>query len=257
LLAVSGGGDSTAMLHVLSRLAPRFGVGLRAHGVDHGLRPEAGRELDIVAKLAEELGVEFSRTKIDVPHGSNLQARARQERYQALMARAKELGCSIIATAHHADDRAETVLLRLLRGAGLLGLGVLSPRDGSMLRPMARARRADILAHLARHRLAFSSDPSNENTHYLRVKVRKEILPMLAEISPGIVSHLCAIADQACAKKRDEPRLDGESLLDDKLGRRQRVALARAIELQQFGFELPLGAEMLIRLARDERHSPR
>lgn len=197
LLAVSGGGDSMAMLHVLGRLAPRFGIRLYAHGVDHGLRPEAGRELDLAAGLAAQLGIEFSRSSLSLEHGPNLQSRARGLRYQALNQRAVDLGAAFVATAHHADDRAETVILRLLRGAGLHGLGVLPARRGQLVRPLVRARRADILAHLRRHEIAFASDPSNQNTHYLRVKVRLEILPALAAVAPRIVDELCAIADEA------------------------------------------------------------
>jgi tRNA(Ile)-lysidine synthase len=249
LLAVSGGGDSMAMLHVMARLAPRFGIGLFAHGVDHGLRAEASAELDLAQALATELGIEFSRTELVVARGSNLQARAREVRYAALKARATALGCAIIATAHHADDRAETVILRLLRGAGLAGLGVLPAREGHLLRPLVRARRSDILAHLARHELDYASDPSNENTRYLRVKVRQELMPLLIGISPGIVEHLGAIADQASATRGG----DADAAIASKLGRRQRVALARAIDLNQDGFELPIGQGLTIRLERSKQ----
>src|SRR5688572_20374575 len=127
LAAVSGGGDSQAMLSVLARLAPELGFRLAAHGVDHGLRSEAAAELDVAEALATKLGGPFSRTRLQLERGSNLQARAREARYAALrdVARSSE---ALIATAHHATDRAETVLLRLLRGAGPRGLAVLAPR---------------------------------------------------------------------------------------------------------------------------------
>jgi tRNA(Ile)-lysidine synthase len=102
----------------------------------------------------------------------------------------------VIATGHHADDRAETVILRLLRGAGPRGLAVLPPRAGDLVRPLIRARRGDIDAHLARHGIAHALDPSNANSRFLRVRVRRELLPLLADLSPGIVTHLCALADQ-------------------------------------------------------------
>lgn len=245
LLAISGGGDSMAMLHVLGRLAPRFGIRLFAHGVDHGLRPEAGRELDLAASLASQFGIEFSRSTLELAHGANLQSRARVLRYQALNQRAVAVGATLVATAHHADDRAETVLLRLLRGSGIQGLGVLPARRGQLVRPLVRARRADILAHLARHEIAFATDPSNRNTHYLRVKVRLEILPLLTAVAPRIVDELCAIADEAVAL-REAP----ESDMPQGVGRRQREALLRALASGKPGFELPLGNGLVVRLER-------
>jgi tRNA(Ile)-lysidine synthase len=196
LAAVSGGGDSTALLHVLALLRSKVGHELVAHGVDHGLRAEAGAELDLAADLARALGVPMTRSQVSVPKGGNLQARARDARLGALREAAARAGAEVIATGHHADDRAETVLLRLLRGAGPQGLAVLPPRTSGFVRPLIRARRADIEAHLARHCLPHAHDPSNADPRFLRVRVRSELLPLLVQLSPGIVSHLCALADQ-------------------------------------------------------------
>jgi tRNA(Ile)-lysidine synthase len=148
LVAVSGGSDSTALLHVLARLAPEFGIFVSAHGVDHGLRAEAAQELDGVEALAERLSVPFTRSKVELQSSGNLQARARKARYLALNEARAEANATYVATAHHAEDRAETVLMRLLRGAGPRGLAVLAARSGSLLRPMIRARKAAVLAHL-------------------------------------------------------------------------------------------------------------
>lgn len=192
--AVSGGGDSQALLSVLARLAPKLGFALRAHGVDHGLRPEAARELDLAEALANELGVPFGRTCLVVPVGGNLQARARQARYSALRQAAAPHG-ALIATAHHADDRAETVLLRLLRGAGPRGLAVLPPRAHDVIRPLIKATKRDVTLHLERHCLDFADDPSNQSSAFLRVRVRREAMPLLQLLSPQIVRHLNALAD--------------------------------------------------------------
>ncbi len=196
LAAVSGGPDSMALLHVLSRLAPRLGFELLAHGVDHGLRAEAGAELDLVERFAKASGIAFGRSRLAVAQGGNLQARARHARYRALERAAERAGGALIATAHHADDRAETVMMRLLRGSGTRGLGVLPARSGSLIRPMIRARRADILAHLGRHQIDYAVDPSNQDRRYLRVRVRQDLMPALEALSPRIVSHLAALADQ-------------------------------------------------------------
>jgi tRNA(Ile)-lysidine synthase len=194
LVAVSGGPDSMALLHVLARLRMRFDLELRAHGVDHGLRDAAKDEIDLAAALAESLEVPFGRTRVRIAAGGNLQARAREARYEALRRAAGKK--TFIATAHHADDRAETVLIRLLRGAGPAELAVLPARSADLVRPLLRARRSDVESHIARYQLAAARDPSNDSARFLRTRVRKDLLPLLTEINPQIVVHLCALADQ-------------------------------------------------------------
>ena len=208
LVAVSGGPDSMALLDVLARLGPGLGLEVLAHGVDHGLRPEAARELDLAEKFATSVGVRFDRPRVTVPRGGNLQARARELRWSALASVARGRGAAI-ATAHHADDRAETLLMRLLRGAGTRGLGVLPPRAEApvttaappspgvtVVRPLLRARRADVLLHVERHAVPFASDPSNEDPRYLRTSVRQAVLPLLEKLDPHIVRHLETLADE-------------------------------------------------------------
>ncbi|HTQ43853.1 MAG TPA: tRNA lysidine(34) synthetase TilS [Polyangiaceae bacterium] len=195
LVAVSGGPDSMALLHVMALLRARHGFGLFAHGVDHGLRAEAARELDLAQTFSRDLDVPFSRSSVDVSPGGNLQARARDARWAALRAAALRVGADRIATGHHADDRAETLLMRLLRGTGARGLAVLRPLEGDRIRPLLRARRVDIDAHIARHRVPHAIDPSNRDPRFLRARVRMELLPELERLSPRIVEHLCALAD--------------------------------------------------------------
>jgi len=230
LAAVSGGGDSQAMLSVLARLARPLGYRLAAHGVDHGLRPEAGAELDKAEALAARLGVTFGRTRLTLARGGNLQARARDARYAAL----REVAApdeALLATAHHADDRAETVLLRLLRGAGPRGLAVLAPRAQDVIRPLVRAGKRDVLLHLERHCLDFAEDPSNRDAAFLRVRVRHEALPLLEQLSPQIVRHLNALADALAGS--DLPALDGLDGLENEpdLNRAQIQAVLRASRL--------------------------
>lgn len=235
LCACSGGPDSTALLHVLGRLRERLPFSLVAHGVDHGLRAEAAAELDVAARVAASLKVPFAITRVAVTPGGNLQARAREARFGALRAAARRAGATRIATGHTADDRAETVLIRLLRGAGPEGLAALPPAaplpDGAgdaarggaitLIRPLILARRVDVAAHLARHRIAAASDPSNEDPRFLRVRVRRELLPLMEELSPAIVDHLCTLAEMLATTPPVEPPLRG-------LGKAQRLAVARA-----------------------------
>jgi tRNA(Ile)-lysidine synthase len=107
------------------------------------------------------------------------------------------VGADRIATGHHADDRAETLLIRLLRGTGPVGLAVLPPRDGDRIRPFYRARRADVDAHVSRHHIPHAIDPSNRDPRFLRARVRHELLPVLERLSPRVVEHLCSLADRA------------------------------------------------------------
>jgi tRNA(Ile)-lysidine synthase len=200
---------------------------LFAEGVDHGLRAEAGAELDRAERFAQQLGVPFGRSRVTLAAGGNLQARARSARYAALRARAQEHGASLIATAHHADDRAETVLLRLLRGTSPRGLAVLPVLSGDLVRPLIRARRADVEAHARRHQVPFSEDPSNRDARYLRARVRHELLPLLVELAPGIVSSLTALADELAVAKSSERGVPLE--LPVRLGRAQRRELSRML----------------------------
>lgn len=209
LVAVSGGPDSMALLDGLAKLARAFELDLRAHGVDHGLRPEAVEELDLAEAHAARVGVRFERTRLSLAAGGNLQARAREARWKALEDAARRQDIRVIATAHHADDRAETFLLRLLRGAGPRGLAVLPSRDllgvkGTrepieLIRPLNRARRDVIRAHLSRHAVPCAEDPSNVDPRFQRVRIRREVLPLLEELDPGIVGHIEALADQLAA----------------------------------------------------------
>lgn len=235
LVAVSGGPDSLALLHVLSRLSPKLGIFVTAHGVDHGLRAEAAAELDLAERLAREWGVDFARTRVEVAPGGNLQARARTARYRALEAAQAASGADFLATAHHADDRAETVLLRLMRGAGPRGLAVLPPRAGARIRPILRARRSDVMLHLERHHILPATDPSNHHARFLRVRVREELLPLLVELSPGIVAHLNALADALVEASRG--KMNGETPpglpQDLALGRAHVAQLSRARALKQ------------------------
>jgi tRNA(Ile)-lysidine synthase len=235
LVAVSGGPDSVALLHVLSRLAERLGITIVAHGVDHGLREEAASELALAARVAADLGVPFATTRVAVEPGANLMARARQARYQALGAAAERAGASVTATGHHADDRAETVLMRILRGTGPSGLAVLPPRSADRVRPLVRARRKDILLHLERHHLPYASDPTNEDPRFLRSRVRRELMPLLERLSPRVVEHLCSLAD-AAGDAADAPASAGGL----PLGHAQRTLLTRALRDRNSRIRVPI-----------------
>lgn len=230
LCAVSGGPDSTALLHGLALLRRDLGHALSAVGINHGLRAESERELSHAALVAEKLGVPFETCVASVAPGGNLQERARTARHEALATAARRLGASVIALGHTADDRAETLLLRVLRGAGPRGLAVLPPRAPSpvgagidVVRPLLLARRSDVLLHLERQQLAYADDPSNRDRRFLRARVRHEVVPLLEQLSPGVVEHLCHLADMLAHHTSDD--------LLASFGRAQRRQIERAARL--------------------------
>jgi len=166
--AVSGGADSLALLV----LAVAAGCDVTAVHVDHGLRPGSAQEAQVVAAAAERFGAGFRAATVSVAAGPNLEARAREARYAALPADA--------LTGHTADDQAETVLLHLLRGAGLSGLSAMvdDPR-----RPILGLRRTDTERLCAEVDLDPVRDPSNLDPAFRRNRVRHELLPLAAEIA--------------------------------------------------------------------------
>jgi tRNA(Ile)-lysidine synthase len=222
LCACSGGPDSTAMLHVLAGLRDRVALRVRACAVDHGLRPEAAEEIALVEALCRKIDVPFHPAAARVAPGPNLMARARTARYAALRAVGAGCGADLIATAHTADDRAETVVMRLLRGAGPRGLAVLPPLQADLLRPIVRARRSDVLLHLERAHVPWATDPSNLDARFLRARVRRDLMPLLASLSPNVVASLCSLADALAEVLPAEDPLMG-------LGRRQRESAERAL----------------------------
>lgn len=203
LAAVSGGPDSMALVHGLAHLSKRLDFRLCAATVDHGLRPESGSEATLVEQRCRALGVPCEILKVDVraargPHIS-LQEAARNVRLQALESAALRLGCTRVALGHTADDQAETVLFRILRGTGLQGLAGIPYKRGVFIRPLLEVRRASLLAYLGKRHVPFIEDPSNRNRHFARVRIRHDILPVLAQENPKIVEALLALAQQARA----------------------------------------------------------
>ncbi len=199
LVACSGGPDSTALLHVLHRLRRELRITVCAASIDHGLRIESAREVEQVGAFAATLGVPFYSLRIEVPRvGASLQGRARALRYEALHEIAAAQRATCIAVGHTQDDQAETVLARMLRGAGIRGLGGIEARraDG-VVRPLIDCRRADVRAYAVERQLPFVDDPSNHQRAFERVRIRHAVLPSLRAEDPKIVEHLCALGDEA------------------------------------------------------------
>jgi tRNA(Ile)-lysidine synthase len=233
LIALSGGADSVALLHLLLEMEPHgdLVVAGAAH-LHHGLRG-ADADLDeaFCRALAERLGVRFVSGRADVASLARQQKRsiedaARLERYAFLDRAADELGADAIATAHTRDDQAETFLLRLLRGAGTRGLGSIRPRVGRVIRPVLDVPRAELRTFLDRRGEDFREDVTNQDVSIPRNRVRHELIPY-------IQSRFSPAAPQLLAREAALARQDEEFLQQLAIESAARIVLqetARALE---------------------------
>ncbi|MBI4562673.1 MAG: tRNA lysidine(34) synthetase TilS, partial [Candidatus Rokubacteria bacterium] len=194
LVGVSGGADSVALLRCLLTLAPTLGLHLHVVHVNHGLRADADADQAFVEELARQWGVPVSVERVTVPAGRSQspEAEARAARYAAFKRTAERTGASRVALGHTADDQAETVLMRLLQGAGPRGLAGIPPVRGPYIRPLLEVRRHQIEAELRRLGLPWREDPTNRDPKFLRNRIRHDLLPFLAvSFDPRIVEALC------------------------------------------------------------------
>lgn len=170
LVAVSGGPDSVALL--LLAHAARPGQ-IMAATVDHQLRPESADEAAYVAHICARLGINHAILTPEVPIEGNIQSSARATRYALLHHAAAEHACACIATAHHADDQLETILMRLARGSGVDGLSAIRPRNGNIIRPLLRFTKQELVGLCHSVGIETVSDPSNDNADFARVAMRQ------------------------------------------------------------------------------------
>ena len=220
-VAVSGGVDSTVLAWALAELAPQRGITVSIAHVNHSLRgAESDADEAFVQELAAKLGVAFAARRVaprelrenaaSSRSRPTIQEAARRLREQALREMAADLGAHRLATAHTADDQAETVLLRLLRGSGPAGLGGIARRsaDGRIVRPLLRATRADVRAYAEARTLRWREDPSNADPRYARSRLRHTWLPGLrAAFNPRL---LRALGDLAEAVQEESNWIDRE-----------------------------------------------
>jgi len=191
LALVSGGPDSVALLRVITALD---GEPVVLH-VDHGLRGEQSREdAEFVRELCRGLGVHCEVRKLGLEEGSNLQERAREERYRLAEELAAGMGLGVVATGHTADDVAETVLMNLARGAGLRGLAGIPPVRGKVQRPLIGSTRTEVLYYLKELDQPYRTDPTNLTSKYARNRVRLEVLPVLEDLYPGAAGSIARAA---------------------------------------------------------------
>jgi len=204
-VAVSGGADSVLLLHFMQQLSHHLGLHLAVVHFNHHLRgPESAADEQFVRERADSLGMEFvfgeaAVAKVARERHRNLEATARDLRYRFFFSLVDQGRVDKVVTAHTANDQAETVLLRLLRGSGSKGLGGVYPMlEGKVARPFLNLTRSEINSELSRRKLEIRVDSSNRDTRFLRNKVRAELLPLLERnYNPAIVSLLGELADRA------------------------------------------------------------
>ncbi len=208
LLAVSGGSDSLGLVYYSAQFTKRLRLKLAIGFIDHGLRKGVDKEFALVERHASNLNIPIHYEAVppeDVANAESagsLQGWAREVRYALLSRMADRLGMDTIATGHTLDDQAETVLLRIIRGTGLDGLaGIPESRalaNGiTVIRPLLNVTRQELRDYLISVNAKWVDDPSNSDPRFLRVRLRREIMPLLTSMQPAIREHLAALGDDA------------------------------------------------------------
>ena len=204
LLACSGGPDSLALAHILLQLREAEELKVVIAHFEHGIRGETSlQDAAFVRSFALRYGLPFELGSANVPQmarteGISIETAARECRYRFLREAAQKYGGALIATAHHADDQAETVLMRLLRGTGVTGLAAMRPRLGNIIRPLLGIRRSEIEAYCEENQLNPRLDETNLQEVYLRNRLRLKLLPQLQrEYNPSVVEALSQLAEVA------------------------------------------------------------
>ena len=213
-IAFSGGLDSSALLHLAHAHAQAHGSALFAFHIHHGISPHADAWLAHCERACAQLGVSFDarRVTLDKKSKSGTEEAARKSRYLALGELCREHGATLLLTAHHQDDQAETVLLQLLRGSGTAGLSgmdaanaapeLLGNPDLIMARPLLPVSRQMLAAYVAAHAIAFVDDESNADPRFARNALRHQVMPALARCFPGFQERFARSAQHAQSAQR-------------------------------------------------------
>ena len=239
LVALSGGADSVALLHILISLKEEYNIELSAAHFNHGIRgAESDRDEAFVTQLCERWGIELFCERADVPaaaaeSGESLELCGRKLRYRFLEKVAHDRGGAKIATAHHADDNAETVLWNLTRGAGIGGLCGIPAKRGDIIRPLLCCTRAQIEDYCRENSLDHVTDSTNLSDEYTRNKLRHHVTPVLRELNP----RFCETVGRTSALLRET---------DDYLNYISDLELKKAKTTYGYSCELLLQAEPII-----------
>ncbi|MFC5406839.1 tRNA lysidine(34) synthetase TilS [Cohnella soli] len=207
--AVSGGPDSMALLSLLKTMSEAMPLTIIVAHANHQFRgAESDAEAELVARVAQEWGMIFESIELGMPDyleesGENLQSASRERRYAFLEEIARKHGCDFLVTGHHADDQAETVLMRMIRGTAVSGLAGIYPRrivhGLERIRPLLRITKCELLEYCKRNGVPYAVDSSNADRHYFRNAVRHDLIPELERYNPRFKESLVRLAESAQA----------------------------------------------------------
>lgn len=229
LCAVSGGADSICLLHILLEMGRTQGFSVAAAHLNHQLRGEAAeRDATFVENRCNMWKTPCVVERADVVgeaarRGKGVEETARILRYDFLRRAAEQTGAVRIATAHSADDNAETLLLHLIRGSGLQGLTGIPPRRGAVVRPMLTVTRAEILDYLSARSISYVEDVSNRDDSYTRNWVRHQVMPLLRTHNPKLTQSLSRTIQSL---RNDNDYLNAQAALSCRAARRSAGGLA-------------------------------
>lgn len=246
LVAASGGPDSSALVMLIGKYRALFKIkSAELVYFDHGLRPrpEIARDVAVVEKLSALTGFSLSVIKLKIPsRGASVENKAREARYGALEKIARSGPFDVVMTAHTADDNAETLLMRMIRGTGLKGLGGIAPSrpfvDGiTLARPLVFFRKKELLDYLALRGFRYSADSTNRDERFFRNAVRHRIMPELEKLNPAAVNHISNLSRSlACdsdfmeaASARAYERVVSDGVLDLKKFFRYNVSVRNRV----------------------------
>jgi tRNA(Ile)-lysidine synthase len=200
IVGYSGGADSTALLHIMTRLQEEFNLRIHAAHLHHGMRPEADADVQVCQAVCNQLGVPLHVERVDVPvlarkRKVSLEEAGRDARYAFFERLASALNAVAVALAHTRDDQIETILINLLRGTGPRGLCGMPYQRDRIIRPLLDVSREQTHHYCAEQNLPTVFDSTNLDPHQMRRRVRMELIPLLRSIAPAFEKHLLRLAD--------------------------------------------------------------
>ena len=244
LCALSGGADSVCLTHLLATRAAEYGITVAAAHFSHGLRPEsAEQERELCQRLCDRLSIPLFCGEGDTAayakaNGLGIEEAARVLRRAFLLETADRWQAASVATGHHLEDSAETLLFNLIRGTGGQGMQGIPPKSGPFIRPLVLAEKDEILTYIGEHRLEYADDPTNFTGDNLRARMRREVFPVLRDINPKAAVHLARAAldnwqrDEGVRQRAQALTADGELSVAQLLEASPEEA-ARALQIMQ------------------------